>query len=96
MNATEFCTAFRDTATMPDASGRYRTSIILATRLYGEWSDEAKASQCRSNPRPMKALRLTVAEFEALEADSSLRFGYVDTAGDVETPFTPEPWNNAI
>ena len=89
---TEFCTAFRDTATAPDPTGRYRTSIVLASRLYGEWSDEAKAEQVRRNPRPMKALRLTVAEWEALDANSSLRRGYVDAPGDVDSPFTPEDW----
>lgn len=89
---TEFCTAFRDTATAPDYTGRYRTNIILASRLYGEWSEAAKAAQIARNARPMKALRLTVAEYEALEANSALRRGYVDAPGDTESPFTPEDW----
>lgn len=87
-----FLTAFRSTAILPDATGRYRTSIILASRLNGEWSETSRAAQCASQRLPTVALRLTVAEYEAMEADSSLRFGYVATSGDTETAFDPEAW----
>lgn len=88
-------TAFRQTATLADCTGRYRTSIVLATRLYGEdWSDAGKREHCEREGRinPIRALDLTATEWDAMEADSSLRFGYVDKAGDVDSPFTPEPW----
>lgn len=89
-----YATAFRDTATLPDPSGRYRTCIILASRIYGEWSDEAKAEYVRKAPRPSKALRLTSAEYDRLEANKAERFGYVDSPGDVDSPFEPAEWIN--
>lgn len=89
---TEFCTAFRKTATLSDPSGRYRTSIVLASRLNGEWSAEAVAEQVKREALPMKGLRLTAAEYDALDANPALLHGYVDAPGDVESPFTPEEW----
>lgn len=89
-------TAFRQTATAADDTGKFRTSIILASRLYGEWSETAIAEHCAREGRtlPIKALALTDAEYDALEADSSLRFGYVERAGDVDSDFEPARWRS--
>lgn len=89
-------TAFRQTAIARDDTGKFRTSIILASRLYGEWSERAIAEHCAREGRvlPIKAIKLTDAEYDALEVDSSLRFGYVDTAGDVDGDFVPARWRS--
>lgn len=87
-------TAFRDTATLPDRSGRYRTSLILASRLYGDWSESAIADYIRRAPRPCKAVTLTDSEYERLEADSALRRGYVDAPGDIDSDFEPCAWES--
>lgn len=89
-------TAFRQTAIAADDTGKFRTSIILASRLYGEWSESAVREHCQREGRvlPIKALTLTDAEADAMEADSSLRFGYVDTAGDIDSEFTPAKWRS--
>lgn len=88
---TEYRTAFRDTATIPDASGRYRTVIILAGGNKA-WSDEAIANYIRLAPRPTKALKITLGSFQTLEANPDLRFGYVDAPGDVDSTFEPTKW----
>jgi hypothetical protein len=85
-------TAFRTTATLPDFTGRFRTSIILASRHNGEWSQESIARQIEMERLPCKALTLTNEEYDAMEANSDLRFGYVDKPGDTESPFNPENW----
>lgn len=89
-------TAFRQTAIAADDTGKFRTSIILASRIYGEWSENAIKEHCEREGRtlPIKALTLTDAEADALEADSSLRLGYVDKAGDVDSPFQPAKWRS--
>ena len=89
-------TAFRTTATLADASGRYRTSIILASDLNGEWSDAAKAQHCERAQLPTVALSLPADQYDALRDNSALRFGYVDASGDTQTPFTPEPWDERL
>lgn len=85
-------TAFRDSATLPDASGRFRTSLVLATRQYGDWSESAIAEHVRRAPRPCKGVELSDSEYERLEANPALRFGYVDAPGDLESPFEPCAW----
>lgn len=85
-------TVFRDVATLPDASGRYRVRLVLATRRYGgTWSDSAIADYIRRAPRPTKALEVTDSEYDRLEANPGLRIGYVDKPGDLESPFEPCP-----
>lgn len=85
-------TIFRETATIADHTGRFRTSILLASRLNGDWSETAKAEQVRRNGLPMIALTVTDAEYDRMEADRGLRLGYVDAAGDVTSPFDPFDW----
>jgi hypothetical protein len=93
-------TAFRSTATLPDRSGKYRTSLVPCGRdYYGpvkgampQWSAEAIDSHCSRQGIPTVGVELTEAEWLALEADNALRFGYADKPGDTATPFTPTPW----
>ena len=86
-------TIFRDAATLPDSSGRYRACLYLATRRYGgTWSESAIADHIARQPRPTKAIEVSDSEWERLEADPALRFGYVDAPGDIDSPFVPAPW----
>lgn len=88
-------TAFRQTAIAPDCTGRYRSSIILASRLYGEWSESAKAEHCAREGRvcPVVALTISDAEYDAFDAGgANARCGYVDRPGDVESPIDFTPW----
>lgn len=89
-------TAFRETAILTDASRRYRTSILLASDLNGEWSENSRNAFCERQPRPCVALSLTDEEYAALRDNPALRFGYVDKAGDTASPFTPEAWDERL
>lgn len=87
-------TVFRTTAVAPDASGRFRTSLSLATRDYGgTWSDAAVAEHCARAGLPTRAYVVTDAQWEYLDKNPGARFGYVDAAGDVESRFAPTPWH---
>lgn len=85
-------TVFRTTATLPDATGRYRTSIVLATRLYGgTWSEAACKEHCERQGLPTRAYTISDEEWELLESLPH-RCGYVDAPGDTESAFVPEDW----
>jgi len=86
-------TVFRTTATAPDSSGRYRTSLILACRLRGTWSAAAVASHCAAQPLPTAALTVSDAEYDALANGTAPRFGYVNAAGDTSSTFEPFDWH---
>lgn len=88
-------TVFRDVATLPDSTGRYRACLILATRRYGgTWSDKAIADYIARAPRPTKALEVTDSEWERLEAGgAAVRLGYVDAPGDLESPIDFHDWS---
>lgn len=85
-------TAFRTTALLPDNTGKYRTSISIASCMYGEWPEKARKEHCKAQHLPTVALSLTQEEYAAFEANPETRYGYVDKAGDTETPFVPTEW----
>jgi hypothetical protein len=89
-------TVFRTTATLPDRSGKFRTSIILACKgsdaNNGAWSEEAKREHIKREALPTAAYDISDEEFAAMEADNALRFGYADKPGDIATPLVPTPW----
>lgn len=89
-------TAFRETATAPDSSGRYRTWILMAWRKAPghTWSDSAIAAQVAASPRPCKGLELSDSEYERLEGRPELRCGYVDAPGDIDSDFEPCAWES--
>lgn len=84
-------TLFRTTATLSDSTGKYRTEIILASRLY-VWSEESKKEVCERSNLPKSAIEVSNEEYDSFEANPSLRCGYVEKAGDTTTPFNPEAW----
>jgi len=87
-------TVFRTTAILADASGRYRTSITMATRMYGgTWSAAGTAEHCTRQGLPTRAYTVTDEAWEYLELNPAARFGYVEARGDVDSPFDPAPWN---
>lgn len=84
-------TAFRQTATLSDNTGKFRTSILLCN---GHWSEAAIAEQIKRSQLPIAAIELTDEEYRDLEVNSWKRFGYVEKSGDVTTPFQPEEWKS--
>lgn len=88
-------TIFRTTATAPDSSGRYRTSIVLATRHYGDWSAAAVARHCAAQALPTAGLTVTDAEYDAYADNIAPRHGYVDAPGDTTSPFDPADWHKS-
>lgn len=85
--------AYKEVASLPDRSGKYRCSIVKFSELY-DWSEKARNSTIELHRRGTNPIKL-LGPFTREEYDAMSTTGYCDVS-DADAEITYGPWDIRI